>query len=475
MTKFLRTARFRIAMWNTFGVAGIALAALLAVRQGVWWTMLKETDDLLTEDVREIELARKELPASRFQQLTDELRRKALGHKEHDWFVVLLKADGETLWQSEVPPEQLPSFANFTADVRHTLSNTRLLCERAERNAHEVDKICVGASLSNLEQDIARVDRIVGSSGLSILLLSPLFCYLLAGRATKDVHEMSATAERLKPAALDERLPIRGTGDEFDRLATTINTLLDRIALYISQKRDFLADAAHELRTPLAAIHSSIEVALAKPRSEDEYRRLLEEVMEEGESLEVLVNQLLLMSEAAARPHVGEPTEVNLSELISKSADMFSGVAESNEIALQAEVDRGIFVWGNKSHLRQLINNLLDNAIKYSPAGSRVLVGLHLNSTPGSAVLSVADTGSGIPAKDLLLLFDRFFRVDRARSRDVKKGTGLGLSICKTIVEAHGGSISCHSIEGQGTTMSVELPLKAAAEHLGRTLLAHQS
>ena len=459
MTKFLRTARFRIAIWNTFGVAGIALAALLAVRQGVWWTMLKETDDLLTEDVREIELALKELPASRFLQLTDELRRKALGHKEHDWFVVLLKADGETLWQSEVPPEQLPSFANFTADVRHTLINTRLLCEKAEQNSHEVDKICVGASLSNLEQDIARVDRIVGTSGLSILLLSPLFGYLLAGRATKDVQEMSATAERLKPAALDERLPIRGTGDEFDRLATTINTLLDRIALYISQKRDFLADAAHELRTPLAAIHSSIEVALAKHRSPDEYRRLLEEVLEEGESLEVLVNQLLLMSEAAARPHVGEPVEVNLSEIVTKSTDMFSGVAESNGVQLRADVARGIFIFGNKSHLRQLLNNLLDNAIKYSGPNSEVVVRLALNSAERIALLSVADTGAGIPAKDIPLLFDRFFRVDRSRSREGKKGTGLGLSICKTIVEAHGGTIACQSAEAQGTTMVVQIPL----------------
>ena len=145
-----------------------------------------------------------------------------------------------------------------------TLNSIRLLCETAKPNSHLVDKICVGASLAQVQADIDRVDRLVGASRLSILLLSPLFGYFLAGRATKDVQKMSATAERLKPAALDERLPIRGTGDEFDRLAITINKLLDRIAIYISQKRDFLADAAHELRTPLAAIHSSIEVALTK-------------------------------------------------------------------------------------------------------------------------------------------------------------------------------------------------------------------
>lgn len=460
MAKFFQTARFRIALWNTCGVAGIALAALFAVRQGIWWTMLQETDGLLLEDVREIELALKELPQNEFIQLTDELRRKALGHKAHDWFVILLDEKGEVLWQSSSPPVELPDLKNVTTRGRYTIGDTRFLCVTVAPNEHGIKRICVGASLQHLLADASRFDKLVlGASG-SILLLSPLFGYLLAGRATRDVQIMSDTAARLKPAALDERLPLRGTGDEFDRLALTINSLLDRIALYIAQKRDFLADAAHELRTPLAAIHSAIEVALTKPRSEEEYRRLLEDVMDEGESLEVLVNQLLLMSEAAARPHVGEPVEVNLSDIVAKSVDMFSGVAETREIALTAEISRGIFIVGNKVHLRQLLNNLLDNAIKYSPDQSQVLVRLATDSAQRVILLSVADHGPGIPAKDLPQLFDRFFRVDRSRSRDERKGTGLGLSICKTIVEAHNGTISCESTEGQGTTMTVKFPMQ---------------
>ena len=130
-------------------------------------------------------------------------------------------------------------------------------------------------------------------------------------------------------------------------------------------------------------------------------------------------------------------------------------------MVLKAEVARGMFILGNKPHLRQLLNNLLDNAIKYSPAQSQVLVKLALNSAEQAIVLSVADTGPGIPARDIPQLFDRFFRVDRSRSRDGRKGTGLGLSICKTIVEAHGGTISCSSAEGQGTTMTVRIPFAA--------------
>jgi signal transduction histidine kinase len=464
MASFLQTARFRIALWNACGVAGIALAALLAVRQGVWWTMLQETDDILTADAREIELALKELPTERFLQLTGELRRKALGHKKNEWFVALIGPGDEIIWQSEELPVDHDSISGASAFNRKSLADFRLLLQSVGHNVHHVSKIFIGASISNIREDMARIDRLGAAAGIAILLLSPVFGYLLAGRATKDVHIMSSTAERLKPAALDERLPIRGTGDEFDRLALTINRLLDRIALYISQKRDFLADAAHELRTPLAAIHSSIEVALTKPRSPEEYRQLLEDVMEEGESLETLVNQLLLMSEAAARPHVGEPAEVNLSDVVSKSADMFSGVAEANEVTLHAEISRGLFVLGNKAHLRQLLNNLLDNAIKYSPPRSEVALKLAMNSSDRVILLRVSDAGPGIPARYIPQLFDRFFRVDRSRSRDGKRGTGLGLSICKTIVEAHGGTITCQSIEGKGTTMIVQFPLPQTTE-----------
>ncbi len=467
MASFLQTTRFRIAIWNSFGVAAIVLAALFAVRQGVWWNMLQETDALLAEDAQEIQLALKELPANRFLQLTDELRRKARGHKEHDWFVSLIDEQGNVIWKSD---ESSVPFSEMPNNSCQTIDQTRSLCQEVAPNVHNVSKLCVGAAMDNLRADINRIDRLVVTASGSILLLSPLFGYLLAGRATKDVQEMSATAGRLKPAALDERLPIRGSNDEFDRLALTINSLLDRIALYINQKRDFLADAAHELRTPLAAIHSSIEVALAKPRSEDEYRRLLEEVMEEGESLEVLVNQLLLMSEAAARSHAGEPAEVNLSEVVAKSVDMFSGVAEANEVTLNTEIAQGVFVLGNKPHLRQLLNNLLDNAIKYAPPQSQVIVRLALNSASQSARLLVADAGPGIPAQDIPQLFDRFFRVDRSRSRDAKKGTGLGLSICKTIVEAHNGTIACSSEENQGTTITVNLPLKQRQEADGAAI-----
>ena len=285
------------------------------------------------------------------------------------------------------------------------------------------------------------------------------FCgYWLAGIATKDLESLTATAARLRPARLDERLPYHGANDEFDRLALTINGLLDRIAAYLAEKRSFLANAAHELRTPIAAIRSSIEVALGADRSKDDYRHLLEELIEETASLETLVNQVLLLSEATGALERDVRGEAPLSSIVAKSVEMFHGVAEQKGVRLAASIAEGIVVPGDKQHLRQVVNNLVDNAVKYCRIGEEVIVSLADDPARRAVVLEVRDTGPGIVADDVPRVFERFFRGDRARQRNETRGTGLGLSICQTIVEAHGGTIRCDSREGAGATFTVSLP-----------------
>jgi signal transduction histidine kinase len=481
MLSFRPTTRLRIALWNALGTAGITLATLAAVRQGVHWTIDHEVDTLLEEDVREIVLALSEVVARDFTVLLAELRRKSSGHRQHGWYAILLDEEGQTLWQSEIAPaEPQTADAPVLASTRSERnrresdrreSNRREIHREVPANVHGVGGIRVGASMEPWLNDMRKIDRLVVLAGLTSVIASPLLGYFLAGRATRDVRLMSATAERLKPANLDERLPLRGTDDEFDRLAHRINELLDRIALYISQRRDFLANSAHELRTPLAAIRSAIEVTLAKPRTASEYCRLLEDVMEEGEALEILVNQILLMSEAQANFPVKDPRYVDLSEVVHRAVDMFRGVAEADQVALQLDIGKQILVPGNRAHLRQVVNNLIDNAIKYGGPGTEVSLTLSASTSKQQAILQVANTGPTIPREDLPLIFDRFFRVDRARSRDGTRGTGLGLSICKTIVESHRGTIFGRSEEGTGTTIQVELPLApqlADREHAPR-------
>jgi signal transduction histidine kinase len=292
-----------------------------------------------------------------------------------------------------------------------------------------------------------------------IFLIAPACGYWLAGRATKPLADIIGTMARLRPSNLDERLPLRKTGDELDRLSATFNTLLDRIGLYLDEKRDFLANAAHELRTPLAAIRSSVEVAMTEERSREEYKELFSELIGETASLELLLNQLLLLAETEVerlKIH-GEP--LRLDQLVQKSVDMFAGAAEFHDLELRCATLPAVSVDGNRQHLRQVLNNLLDNAIKFTPGGGTIQVSLELDSDAGEAVLAITDSGIGIAAEEQMHVFERFYRVDRARRRDNEtRGTGLGLAICRAIVETHGGQIQVRSELGKGSTFTVRLP-----------------
>jgi heavy metal sensor kinase len=471
--KLFRTVRFRIAAWNALGASLVALLALVGVRQGVKWTILAEMDQILAEDAREIELALADDDASGLDILADDLHRKAIGHKHHGWFVTLVDEQGAILWTSDESRSWVESVEGLPGNNAVTDGGFRSLHTSPAPNRYRVARIVVGSSLDYLQDDMRRVDRLVLGAAVAILFTAPFCGYWLAGRATRAVGTITATASRLRPDQLNERLSIQGSGDEFDQLSQTINHLLDRIAAYIQQKRDFLANSAHELRTPLAAIRSSIEVALANERSRETYRELLEDLIEEGAALETLVNQLLLLSESEADPDHMNWETVPLHEVVTKSIDMFGGVAESRNITLSMPACNRVFVSGNRSHLRQVVNNLLDNAIKYTPDGGTIVVGVAPGEDRRVARLTVADTGPGIPAGDLPLVFDRFFRSDRARRRDEMRGTGLGLSICKAIIEAHDGTILCQSNVGEGTTLVVELGMCMNGER--GTQLSHAS
>jgi signal transduction histidine kinase len=258
---------------------------------------------------------------------------------------------------------------------------------------------------------------------------------------------------------LDERLPIAGTGDELDQLAHTVNNLLDRIAAYLDNKRDFLANAAHELRTPVAGIRSSVEVALNGSRSIEEYEDLLVVLIEECGALEVLVNQLLLLSETEAELPAEKFDSLNLKGVVAKAVDMFSGAAEAKGIALDSKATGDAVVLGNSQHLRQLLNNLLDNAVKYTPSGGSIEIELTTNGAGSHVKLQVKDSGVGMAPEEQQHIFERFYRAESARSRSQGTGgTGLGLSICQSIVHNHGGSIECRSAPGCGTCFTVTLP-----------------
>jgi two-component system heavy metal sensor histidine kinase CusS len=296
-------------------------------------------------------------------------------------------------------------------------------------------------------------------AGVLVLILAPLGGYWVAGYAIEPLTTILQTTRRLQPTQLSDRLPIRHTGDELDQLSHTINHFLDRIAEYLKRKREFVANAAHELRSPLAAIRSSVEVTLGAQRTPAEYEALLETVADECSQLTTLVNQLLLLAESDPSRVSKHSEYLHLERLVESSIEMFRGVAEERGVTLEIDFKPCGRISGDPGRLRQVVNNLLDNAIKFTPAGGKVRAEIEQPEGTQKVVLRVRDTGCGIPAHDLPLVFERFYRGDKGREREgPKRGTGLGLSIAFAIVNEYGGQITVESQVGEGTTFTVTLP-----------------
>jgi heavy metal sensor kinase len=453
-----RTLRFQLTFWNTVAILVLVSAALWGVREGLRWTLLREMDAMLADDIKEVYSAFERFyPDS--EQIYDELNRKALSHSDRGWYVRVFQPDGSLVWSSTDAPELHIPMVKALNDGPYNRDNYRLLQRHIQASAQAPALIVrVGAKRDLVDEDIWRLTEMILFAFAFIMVVAPLSGYWLAGRATSPLATILQTTSRLHPDNLGERLPLRGSGDELDQLSATINGMLDRLAAHLEQQRTFVANAAHELRSPLAAMRTSVEVALERDRSAAEYRDLLADLVQECAAQANLINHLLLLAEGDAGLLHGEE-EVRLDELVRRAADMFQGIAEQRGIELTATIHGPVKVPGNKVHLREVVQNLIDNALKFTPSGGRVTIDLGLHPRSGQVQLRISDTGSGIPAEDLPFVFERFYRADKSRQRDQPTGgNGLGLSICQAIVQAYGGQIAISSSVGQGTTVTVSLP-----------------
>jgi heavy metal sensor kinase len=467
------TLRVRLTLWNTAVVLAMAAAALFAVNIGAHAALLREADTVLHGEMNEIELAVRKLHPDT-EAVVEVLRRKADSHESRGWFTQILTEDGHTAWRSDRCPEAVASYPPTATDrdeVVVQLGNWRYLRRRLYFPDGGPLRVRIGMSTDSIDSSVNALMRLLVPVGLAIGILTPIAGYLLAVRATKPVGDILRTAAKLWPTRLADRLAVRGTGDELDRLAATINTLLDQVADHVESQERFVADAAHELRGPLTAVRASLEVALSQNRRAGEYRETLVEVLEETNQLSKLANDLLLLAESTDPSMTIRTTAVDLADLARRSVAMFAGVAEERGVAIEAPGPTSLFVAADGAKLRQLIGNLLDNAVRFTPNGGRVVVGVERGSATGEAVLTVADTGHGIGPDDLPRIFDRFYKTDLARSRDDRgRSGGLGLAICKALVEGHGGRITIKSDPGCGTTITCRFPGRqpvATAEPVG--------
>ncbi|MGE0609696.1 MAG: sensor histidine kinase [Pirellulales bacterium] len=454
-----RTLRFQLTAWNSLVVLLTVIFTLIGVREGLRLTLRHENDATLADDLHEAALAVQQFYPD-LVPIEQEMRRKSLGHADRQLVLQLLDGKGRLIASSgdagflmHEPP---------AAQERLLLKDVggyRLVQRRLVAEGHPELTLRVAASLRLIQDDLGKLTRLMAFAGVVILFLAPVGGYFLARRSTQPIAQIISTTARLRPWHMEERLPMRGTNDELDQLSRTINRFLDRLADYLDRNREFVANAAHELRSPLAAIQSSVEVTLNMDRSTEEYQDLLVDIAGECGQLSVLVNQLLLLAEADAATTEPQRRPVRLDSIVARCIDMFSGAAEDRGLALLGPPAGELTLLADGNRLRQVINNLIDNGLKFTPRGGTVRVNLHRDAAANRAIVSVSDDGPGIEPDDLQRIFERFYRADKSRQRDAPAGNGLGLSICQAIVAAHGGTIEAASQPGKGTTFTVRLPL----------------
>jgi signal transduction histidine kinase len=278
------------------------------------------------------------------------------------------------------------------------------------------------------------------------------------GRALAPVDSIVSRVRDIQAHRLGVRLDVRADSQELDRLIATLNAMLDRLEASMSSARRFAADASHELQTPIAAIRGALDMCLRLDSSTEEWRGTAVDLLEDLDRLSELVRDLRLIALAEAGHLLDAHEPVALVDLVQECCETASVIGEAKDVQVIADGLERVTVDGSSRHLRRVLINLLQNAIRYSPAGASVRVSV--GRSDGTATLTVSDTGCGIAVADLAHIFEPFYRADPARSRDTG-GSGLGLAIVDQIVRAHGGRVDVRSVPDQGSIFTVSLPLAA--------------
>lgn len=319
----------------------------------------------------------------------------------------------------------------------------------------------VAEPLSVIDDGLRQLRREFLAGVPLVLLLASLGGYFLARKSLAPIASMNQQTQRISAESLSLRLHLTNPRDEIGGLAITINDLLARLENSFNEQQRFIADASHELRTPLAVLRGETEVALAKRRTLDEYEESLSLIQEEAERLSHIVEDLFILARQPIKtPRDWSKERVSLNDSIKDCARKAQVLATLKGVRLTIEnSSASIDLNGDKEMITRMILNLLDNAVKYTPAGGEIA--LALTRQNGNAEIVVRDTGIGIPETDRQRVFDRFYRVDKARSRALG-GAGLGLSIVRWIVEVHGGEVHIDSAPGRGSTFTVVLPLSTS-------------
>ena len=472
------SVRVRLTLWYT-GVLALALAALataayLVLRQ----TFVQHTDSSLAE-----------LSDAFLVTFDAELNDQILRHSESDFphaaakeaitefrfrdhLLAVLDAEANLTAFSDVSwlfpdasvAKKLIAAAATPGQPYKTLRDGREHIRSFVRRfpvGRQEYTLVILQSLRSQEEELRELGRTFLFGIPLVVLLASAGGYFLARKSLAPVVAMSTHAGRIGAANLHERLPVLNESDELGHLARAFNDLLDRLDKSFERQRRFMADASHELRTPVAILRGEAEVALGPSvRSPEEYRESLEILREEAQRLSHIVEDLFTLARADAGQLPLTRREFYLDEMLADCARAARSLALGKHIQLACEVDEELLICADETLLRRMTMNLLDNAIKYTPEGGRVTI--ECQGRGGNYILSVSDTGPGIPAEARPRVFERFYRVDKARSRaENDGGAGLGLSIAHWIAEAHHGRLELVRSDSGGSTFTAHLPAAA--------------
>jgi heavy metal sensor kinase len=450
VSRWAPTVRLALTLWYT----GVLLVILLLISGLSYsllrWSVMHDVDQSLVTTAQVVHEASQEVAATTQIPGPEAALRELLGPEFYDKFFQLFDPDGH-----------LRARSRLRRGGRLALSPEAIANARQGRPTFETVAAVDGPRARILTMPVVRGGRVVEfvQVGMSLVplgaALAALGGALIARRALRPVDAMSLTARRISGEDLSQRVASRGTGDELDRLAETLNAMLARLQDAFGQVRRFAADAAHELRTPLTALRGEIEVALRGDRAPDEYRRVLRSSLEEVERLTRAAEDLLLLSRFSVT--VSAPRQrVDLEPLVVDALDVGSQLAHTRGVSIASTTLTPLAVVGDPAALRRALVNLIDNAVKYTPAGGKVEISLSRDD--GHAAIAVRDSGIGIGPADAERVFEAFVRLDAARDSGAG-GAGLGLAIARSIVVAHGGTLTLESVPGAGSTFTIRLPL----------------
>lgn len=461
-----RSIRFRLTAWY----AGL-LALLLALFSGSTWFGLshylhRSLSESLARQAQQIgDNFLLDVQTSGEGYVIDEIN-EHYAPERNVHFVRVTRANGSTLYVSGVPvnrgfdPAQLsaapPASSRAGAREEHLPGGRELLVYSLPFTARDGARFVIESGAPyDATEDVLRGLLLTLVIALPVVIaVAAAGGYWIMRRALQPLDEIAGGAERITSRNLNERLPAAHSGDEIERLSLALNRMIARLDESFQYIRRFTADASHELRTPLTVLRGELEAMAQHPRLDDEMRETVGSSLEETERLTKIVESLLAISRLDAGEARMEQARFDLAELTAATVEQMRLLAEDRSIALRCETDGEVAIEGDPARIKQVIVNLVDNAIKYTPDDGEVMVSVRTEN--GRAVLLVEDNGVGIPTEAQPHVFERFYRADKARSRHMG-GAGLGLAIVKSIVAAHSGHVDVESDEGRGSRFRVSL------------------